>query len=330
MRNFCIIFGIIASVGICIGVIGCAPQIKLFTDSTDPLREFTLEGKDKGKILLIPVSGVISDAPENHFLRSEPSMVQNIVSQLQRAEKNDEIKAVLLKISSPGGSVTASDMLYHEILGFKKRTGVKVIAVMTDMAASGGYYISLPADVIMAHPTTITGSVGVIFMRPGVNGLMEKLGIDIAVNKSGKNKDMFSPFRKSTEEEEEMLRAMVAELAEKFIHLVEIHRKPDEKALSEIATARVCLAEKAKELGLIDEIGYLSDAVEKAKSLTGLPEDAKVVVFRRTEYPDDNIYNTADMKAGEKKFSFVSLGLPESLTSLHTGFYYLWPAAAGF
>ncbi len=330
MKNFCIIFGIIAHISLSIGLTGCAPQIKLFTDSTDPLQEFTLQGKDKGKILLIPVRGIISDTPENHFLRSEPSMVQDIVSQLQRAEKDDEIKAVLLKVSSPGGSVTASDMLYHEIIGFKKRTGVKVIAVMTDMAASGGYYISLPADVIMAHPTTVTGSVGVIFMRPGVNGLMEKLGIDMAVNKSGKNKDMFSPFRKITEEEEEMLRAMVAELAEKFIHLVEIHRKPDEKALAEISTARICLAEKAQELGLIDEIGYLSDALAKAKSLSGLPEDAKVVVFRRSEYPDDNIYNTSDMKAGEKKFSFLSLGLPESLMSLHTGFYYLWPAGAGF
>jgi protease-4 len=330
LKNFCIIFGIIAHISLSIGLTGCAPQIKLFTDSTDPLQEFTLQGKDKGKILLIPVRGIISDTPENHFLRSEPSMVQDIVSQLQRAEKDDEIKAVLLKVSSPGGSVTASDMLYHEIIGFKKRTGVKVIAVMTDMAASGGYYISLPADVIMAHPTTVTGSVGVIFMRPGVNGLMEKLGIDMAVNKSGKNKDMFSPFRKITEEEEEMLRAMVAELAEKFIHLVEIHRKPDEKALAEISTARICLAEKAQELGLIDEIGYLSDALAKAKSLSGLPEDAKVVVFRRSEYPDDNIYNTSDMKAGEKKFSFLSLGLPESLMSLHTGFYYLWPAGAGF
>jgi protease-4 len=127
-------------------------------------------------------------------------MVQEFVSQLRLAEKDKKIKALLLKIDSPGGSVIASDIVYNEILAFKKRTGAKVVVAMMGVAASGGYYISLPADTIVAHPATITGSIGVIFFRPKVTGLMGKIGVGVEVNKSGKNKDIGSPFRQTTAE----------------------------------------------------------------------------------------------------------------------------------
>ncbi len=305
---------------------GCvSPQIKLFTDSSDPLQEFILEGEEKGKVLVIPINGFISDAPEKQFFRSEPSVVRAVVSQLRKAEKDDEIMAVLLKINSSGGTVTASDLLYHEIMAFRKRTGIKTAVVMMDIATSGAYYISLPADFIMAHPTTVTGSVGVLFIRPRLNSLMEKIGLDVEMNKSGRNKDMGSLFRKPTEEEAEILQRMVEELKERFLNLVKIHRKVDQKALSRIETARVCLAREAQQLGLIDDIGYLSDAISKAKSLAGLTPDAKVVVYRRTEYPDDNLYNTSVMNYGDGgKISLINMALPEAITHLHTGFYYLW------
>ena len=119
----------------------CVPHnIRLYPSSADPLREFTLQGKEKGKILVIPIRGVISDAPKEQFFRSKPSMVQELVSQLRRAEKDKQIKAVLLKIDSPGGSVIASDILYNEIAAFKKRTGVKVIVAMMGIVASGRFY----------------------------------------------------------------------------------------------------------------------------------------------------------------------------------------------
>ncbi len=178
---------------------GCAPQFKLFSDETAPLREFTLQGKKTEKILLIPIQGLISDQPRKEFLRPKPSMVQEIVSQLKRAEKDKNIKAVILKIDSPGGTTTASDILYHEILAYKQRAKVKIIVSMMDVATSGAYYISLPADHIIAHPTTITGSIGVIFLYLRINGLMEKIGLAVEVSKSGKNKDMASPFRAPTQ-----------------------------------------------------------------------------------------------------------------------------------
>ena len=115
---------------------GCtAPRIKLYPSKADPLREFTLQGEDKGKLLVIPIRGVISDAPKEQFFRTMPSMVQELISQIRLAEKDTEIKAILLKIDSPGGSVIASDIIYNEILAFKKRTGVKVIAAMMGKAS---------------------------------------------------------------------------------------------------------------------------------------------------------------------------------------------------
>ena len=306
-------------------VLGCAaPKLKLFSDETDPLKEFTLKGKAKEKVLVINVSGLISVQPRRQFLRSKPSMVQEVISQLQRAEKDRNIRAVLFEVNSPGGTVTASDILYHEILGFKNRTRKKIVVSMMDVAASGGYYISLPADAILAHPTTVTGSVGVIFLRPNIKGLMEKIGIELAVNKSGKNKDMGSPFREPTEEEQRLMQHLVDKLGERFIHLVAKHRKLPSKSLERVSTARVFLGQEALELGLIDEVGYLNDALKKAVTIAGLPADARVVVYRRTKFPDDNLYNPNVTASGIRSASLIDFGLPEGWLPSRAGLYYLW------
>ena len=308
-------------------LIACAgPQVKLFTDATDPLKEFTIEGSGGDKILLVPIRGTISDNPKKGLLSSSPSMVEQVVSQLKKAEKDKRIKAVLIKINSPGGSITASDLLYHEIISYKERTNAKIIVCMMDMAASGGYYMSLPADMIMAHPTSLTGSVGVIFLQPKVIGLMDKLGLGVDVKKYGKNKDMGSPFRESTEEEQKLFQITINHLGERFTSLVKKHRKLDPQALAEMSTARLFLAEEALKLGLIDKIGYLSDAVKETKLLAGLPGDARVVLYRRAEHPDDNLYSIAGVATEDSRLSLINIELPESL-NLSTGFYYIWPGA---
>ena len=318
----------IAILAVVLFMMGCiAPKIRLFPGQADPLHEFSLEGKAKQKILVIPVRGIISSAPREGFIRTRPSMVQEIVSQLRLAEKDENIKAVILKIDSPGGSVTASDILYNEIKVFKERSGAKVVVAMMGLTASGGYYISLRADYILAHPTTITGSIGVIFRRPRITGLMNKVGIDIEVSKSGKNKDIGSPFRAATVEEEKIFQDLTDRLAVRFVDLVAKHRKLEPETIAEISTARVYLANEALELGLVDEIGYLDTAVLQAKKLAQLPDDAKVVVYRRTEYPDDNLYNTST-RYDEGHGSLISLELPGSLNRITTGFFYLWPAVA--
>lgn len=303
---------------------GCAfNQMDLFTDHTDPLKEFTLSGKGKEKILLLPVRGAIVDTPKDGFMKKEPSLVQEVVSQLDKAKKDEMIKAVLIKVDSPGGSATASDVLYQEILSFRQETGKKVVVSMMDVAASGGYYISLPADRIMAHPTTLTGSVGTIFLFPKLEGLMGKVGIGVNVLKSGPNKDMGSPLREITEKEKAFFQEMIDYFTQKFVDRVKKHRKPEDEALSTITTARVFTAEEARALGLVDEIGYLTDAVETAKKIAGVKKDAKLVVYRRQEYPDDNVYNTFTTRAAVGP-ALIRVPVLDNLPPLRQGMYHLW------
>lgn len=307
---------------------GCTrPRIQLFPSQTDPLQEFTLEGQASEKILLIPIRGVISDHPEAGLLRTRPSTVQEAVSHLRKAEKDPLVKAVVLQLNSPGGSVTASDVLYNEIRRFKERSGRTLVAAMMDVAASGAYYIALPADAIVAHPTTLTGSVGVIFIRPKVTGLMEKIGVGVEVSKSGPNKDIGSPFRATTPEEAGIWQAMTDQLAARFVDLVRRHRRFDPAALAAVSSARVYLAEEALNLKLVDRIGYMEDALAEARQRADLPEDSRVIVYRRTEYPDDNIYNPTTSYEGGRLALIFDTGLSRLIPALPSGFYYLWHPA---
>ncbi len=303
---------------------GCVtPNVQFFSDGRRPFQEVTLEGSAKEKILLLSIDGVISDAPRRGLLRDRPSPVQEIVARLRRAEKDDDIKAVVIKINSPGGTVTGSDILYHELTAYKKKTNVKMVAAMMDVGASGGYYIALPSDRILAHPTTITGSVGVLFLRPKVKGLIDKLGIGVDLSKTGVNKDMGSPFRETTESESRFFQELTDRLGERFFTLVERHRSLDAAKLETVKSARIFLADEAKTLGLVDRIGYLSDAVAEAKSLAALPEKARLVVYRRTEYAEDTVYNTADARTGGAH-ALIELGPATPVADLRQGFYYLW------
>jgi protease-4 len=319
-----------AAIFLIVLIAGCGtPKIFLFVDETEPLQEYTLQGKKKEKVLLLPINGVISDARKTGLLQPKPSLLQEVVSQLRKASRDDKIKAVLLKINSPGGTTTASDILYHELMMFKQKTGKKIVVAMMDMATSGGYYISLPADHIVAHPTTVTGSVGVIFMRPELQGLMEKIGVGYGVTKTGKNKDMASWFRKITPEEEQLLQNLIDNMGDRFLGLVQKHRQLDAAVMADVASARVFVAEEAAEAGLIDEIGYLDTALAQAKKIAGIPTDSQLVVYRRSFYPDDNQYNTTTLnQASGSGTSLIDLGVLQSAVNLPTGFYYIWPPAA--
>lgn len=318
----CLIASMMAAFLVCGGCI--KPKITLFPGDTEPLKEFTLQGEGKEKILLVAVNGFISDSHRELSLSRKSSMVQEIVSQLKKAEKDKDIKGVILKIDSPGGSVTASDILYHEIIRFKERSSVKLTAVMMGTAASGGYYVALPADFMVAHPTTVTGSIGVIFLRPNVSGLMDKIGLEVAVNKSGRNKDIGSPYRMATEEEERIMQNLIDDLAARFLTLVGKHRQLSDQSKADIASAGIYTAEEALRLGLIDQIGYLDDAIQKTVKMAGLPDNARIIVYRRAEYPDDNLYNTFSGRPEMPAINFINLGLAEAMPPLRSGFYYLW------
>ena len=305
------------------------PKLSILDTAPRPLKEYTLEGQGKDKILIISVNGMISDAPQKDLFSSKPSLVEQVVVQLNKARSDSQIKAILLKVNSSGGTITASDLLYHEIASYKAKTGNKITVAMMDIAASGAYYLSLPADMIMAHPTTITGSVGVIFMRPKAAGLMSKIGLGVEINKYGKNKDMGTPFRESSEEERLLMQNTVDKFGERFINLVKKHRKLDPAALEKVATARIFIADEALQLKLIDKIGYLGDAIADTRKLAGLADDARVIVYRRASIPEDNYYSTSGASVQSVNLSALRIDLPEFFYA-KAGFYYLWPGAINF
>jgi protease-4 len=303
---------------------GCVSTRGIFEPESSPLKEYTLQGSGKEKVLLVPIDGFISDMRNEGFLQSSPSMLQEVVAALRKAARDKAVRAVVLKIDSPGGTVTASDLLYEEIREFGEKTGVTIVVSMMSVAASGGYYIALPADHIVAHPTTVTGSVGVLFVQPKVAGLMDKIGVEVEVSKSGEMKDMGSPYRQSTEEETRIMEGLTEKLGKRFIDLVAEHRKLDGDRLKEVASARVYLAGDALELGLVDSLGAPKDAIAKAKELARIPNESRVIVYRRKSYADDNLYNTAVSAFQTGKGALVDFGLPDPLFRLKAGFYYLW------
>ena len=305
---------------------GCSMNLSLTEDYTKPLKEITIQGSGSNKVLVIPIKGFISDAEQEEMMRKKPSFLMRIVSQLKRAENDASIRAIVLKISSPGGTVTASDMLYNELNKLKMKRGIPLVVCMMDVATSGGYYVSLPADHIVAHQTTITGSIGVVFIRPKISRLMDKIGIDVETSKSGKDKDMGSPFRSTTDEELKLFQAIIDEMSDLFESKIRAHRKLTDDAMKEILMAKVYTAKQALQLGMIDQIGYTDDAIDKAKELAGLDSDARVIMYRRVEFADDNIYNdiTARSLTGTP---LLDLGPLSRLSNLNAGLYYAWPAA---
>jgi protease-4 len=309
---------------------GCGGiHVSLLPDGTKPLKEQVLEGTGAGKVLVIPVYGTISDASRKGMLSREPSLVEEVVAQLRLAEKDPEVKAVVLKISSPGGGATASDFIYQELLAFKEKKKAKVFVMLMSLAASGGYYIALPADMIWANATTVTGSVGVIFLRPDLTGLMDKIGLGVEVNKSGRNKDMGAPWRAVTAEEKEIFKGLSDKMGARFLSLVAKHRNLDAEQLAEVGSARVYLAEEALALKLIDRIGYLAEALAEVKKQAGLPENAKIIAYRRTPTQDMNIYSLTGAEAGAGQAALIDLPFSELAAALQPGFHYLWAPGLG-
>ncbi|WP_029898626.1 signal peptide peptidase SppA [Desulfohalovibrio reitneri] len=302
----------------------CSTKVKVFDDYTDPLREVVLRGDADEKVLLLPIRGVITHEPDRGVFTTRPGTVQEVAAHLKKARKDPEIKAVVLTVNSPGGGVTASDVIHHQLTRFKEETGKKLVVCMLDVAASGGYYVSLPADRIYAHPTTVTGSVGTIFIQPQVAGLLDKLGVEVRAYTSGEHKDMGSPFRHPSPEEQRIFQDLIDEYSGRFLELVAASRPVKKDDLTRVADARIFTARQAQSIGLVDEIGFLEDALDGARTLAGLPDDARVVAYRRTVYADDTAYNPVTSGPGGRDPRILDLGPAEAARNLQTGFHHLW------
>jgi protease-4 len=205
-------------------------EINPFQSGREPLEEKKVDGKGFDKILLIEISNVITGNEEERplGLEARESTVTRVKETLRKAEKDRRVKAVVLRIDSPGGGVTASDIIYREINNFKQKRNVPVVAALMDTAASGGYYVALAADEIVAHPTTVTGSIGVIMLNLNVEGLFRKIGVSDTTVKSGAHKDIGSPFRKPTESDRRILQGVIDDLYP-FVALVHQSELPEKQ-----------------------------------------------------------------------------------------------------
>ncbi|MGZ4886498.1 MAG: signal peptide peptidase SppA [Candidatus Aminicenantales bacterium] len=300
----------------------CSPNIHLDFLGQEKLAEVILvPGSAKDKVLMIDVEGVISSVVNTSLFSREQNAVSRVYERLERAARDPLVKAIILRLDTPGGEVAASDMIYHEVLRFKERTKKPVIGLMMGVAASGGFYIASACDYIMAHPTTLTGSIGVISIFPNFSDLMAKVGIKVNVIKSGEAKDSGGPFRDMSVEEKKLFQAIIDEYYQDFLNVVSANRKDRIAAddLRAIADGRVYTAPQALKLKLIDEIGYFDDAYKKILSMAGL-KSARLVAY--TYYPSTktNIYaaQLGDFSPLDKKV------LESYLAVLKTGFYYLW------
>jgi protease-4 len=302
---------------------GCLykPNISLFP-KMEPLQEEQIDGTGKDKILVIDISGVISEEKEGGLVEG-PDMVSRVKEELKLAAADKSVKAILLRVNSPGGTVTASDLIYHEIRRFKEQTGIKVVASIIDVGASGAYYISMAADKIIAHPTSVTGSIGVIMLHVNLQGLLEKVGVGAEPIKSGKNKDLGSPLKPLSSEDRRILQGIINSMYGRFLEvIVEGRHHLSPERIKELADGRVYTSTEAKEFGLVDQIGYLDQAIDLAKSEAGLSE-AKVVLYKRPHQYKNNIYSEA-FKTAANPLAVWGIDPKSLLQGGSAKFLYLW------
>ena len=223
----------------------------------------------ENKVAVISLSGPVQSTESSGLLFGGTVISPKLVrSQLERAKNDVAVKAIVLQVESPGGSVAACQEILNEIEQVEK----PIVVTFGDMAASGGYYISAKADKIVALPGTLTGSIGVISEIPNLKGLFEKLGIEMEVFTAGKYKDMYAGVRELTPEEKVIMQEMTDQLYDQFIRVVAEGRNLSEDKVRELATGQLYTGVQAKELGLIDELGGLNTAIDLAASLAGIKE----------------------------------------------------------
>lgn len=230
------------------------------------ISDLDLTGEDR--IALIRVEGVILDA-------------QQTVSELKKFGENPSVKAIVLRIDSPGGGVVPSQEIHDAVLRVRNKHDKAVVASMGTVAASGGYYIAVATDRIVANPGTLTGSIGVIMELANLEGLLKKIGVQSVVVKSGPHKDLGSPFRTMSPEDRRILQTVMDDVHSQFIEAVAEGRSLDTADVTRLADGRIFTGRQAKDAKLVDDLGDLEDAIRLAADMVGIEGEPKVVEPRR-------------------------------------------------
>ena len=220
------------------------------------------------KIAIVEVRGVITQS-------------SGVIEELQQYLADDGVKAIILRVDSPGGGVGPSQEIYREIMRIKSTSKRKVVTSMGSVAASGGYYIASATDLIVANPGTITGSIGVIMQFSNLEELLKKIGVKGVVLKSGEHKDIGSPFREMTPEEKRIMQEVLDNVHQQFIQAVADGRKLERSKVAQIADGRILTGEQAKNLGLVDQLGNLHDTIDVTAKMVGIEGKPNVLYPKR-------------------------------------------------
>jgi protease-4 len=218
------------------------------------------------KIAIVEIKGVITQS-------------SGIIEEINQYQEDEGVKAIILRIDSPGGGVGPAQEIHREILKVKSKK--KVVTSMGSVAASGGYYIACASDLIIANPGTITGSIGVIMEFTNIEELFKKIGIKGVVLKSGEHKDIGSPFREMTPEEKKIIQEVIDNVHQQFVQAVVKGRKMDQEKVMQIADGRILTGEQAKQIGLVDQIGNLQDAIDIVAKMVGIEGKPNILYPKR-------------------------------------------------
>jgi protease-4 len=278
----------------------------------------------RDKIAVIEVDGVISSEEQTTFLTGgQENSVSELKARLDWAARDAEVRAVVLRISSPGGEVTACDVVHQEVKRFRERTGKPVVASIVDCGASGGYYIAAAADTILVHPTAIVGSIGVILHNFDLSGLLEKVGVAVNPVKSSEKKDLNSIFRKLSPDERQILQKLVDDMYQRFVDAVASGRSGlSREDVLKFADGRVVSGTEAVALKLADRVGYLSDAIQEAQTRAKV-ESPTVVRYTRRAQSGASVYTEL---AAPRPTADLQLTL-SPLRAAGARLYYLWQPA---
>lgn len=316
---------------------GCGTPSFLITpiSNTGELKEDVVEpgtGFLPPKVAIIEVEGLLANAKTGGLLQATENSLSLFTQQLEVAENDSAVKAIILRVNSPGGTVSASDAMYETLLKFRKKTGKPIVASIQEVGASGAYYLSCAADKIVAQPTSVVGSIGVIFESMEFSGTLDKIGARAWAITSGPLKEMGSPFKPLEAREQVVMQEMVNEYFARFVGIVRTRRPITETPKADLTeykkldyagifSGRVFSGAEGKKRGLVDEVGLLPDAIELAKSL-GNATNARVVIYRRPYGYSGSIYAASTIPS--PKTNITAIDLPGADAFVRAGFYYLW------
>jgi protease-4 len=314
-----------------LAVVGCGPSTGYLVKpipADERLTETTIS-TDGGlfvsdKIAIIDLEGMLMNQRDWSIFSGSENPLSLFLEKMDRAKADPSVKAVVLRINSPGGGVTAGEILYKSVADFRAARKAPVIAIIEDVGASGAYYVACASDTILAHPTSITGSIGVVVQTVSVAGTMRMLGIEGKAVTSGPMKEMGSPFKPLDGNDLAILQVMVNEFYGGFVDVV-AHGRPKltREQILKLADGRVYSGRQAKANGLVDDVGFVEDALALAKKRAGVAK-AKVVMYGRPWGYRATFYSEAPQAPATSQINLVNLNAASMMTMLQPQFLYLW------